>query len=349
MDGKTIAEIGEKALIRDYLLPLLNASGESRLPGDDCAVLSALSGTDVCFSTDRVPHDLISFELGLIGYKELGNYLVVLNISDIAAMGARPVGLLLNLALPADLSFEYFRDLILGARDACNRYGCAIIGGDLSSSPTLSISATSIGICPSGKAITRRGARPGDKVFCTEKVGLTSTAFLYHLKAKHTGLSLSEEQETFLARNFKDPKAYVAAGAALASEPQPRTCMDNTDGIGQTLTELAEANACAIVLREDCLPCLEVSSIVARHLGMQTTDVALGPGADFQLIGTCSASTGIPDSLRAHGFHEIGQVHSGKGVYIKTISGETHPPNIAGWNYFAKASADLFSPQRGSA
>lgn len=192
MYDQTISEIGEKRLIRDYLTPFLNPDGNRSLVGDDCAIIDTRETSALCVSTDRVPHDLVSFRLGLIDYRGLGNYLAVLNISDIAAMGATPVGLLLNLGLPPDLKFKDLSSLLDGANSACNSYGCKIIGGDLSSSPVLSISATSLGFSSKNAPLYRTQASPGDCIYCTSPLGITSTAFYYHLKAKPLGLKLPD-------------------------------------------------------------------------------------------------------------------------------------------------------------
>src|SRR5262249_49684969 len=103
---KTIADVGEKELIRSTIKPLLNPTDDHNSIGDDCAAIPIRAGSLACISTDRVPADLISFRLGIISHRGLGNYLAILNLSDIAAMGAEPVGLLLNLALPSNTSVE---------------------------------------------------------------------------------------------------------------------------------------------------------------------------------------------------------------------------------------------------
>src|SRR4051794_35339442 len=106
--GLRISEIGEKRLISEFVHPLFNANDDPSGVGDDCAMLEA--ETDVfLFSTDRVPADLIAFRLGILDYEGLGKYLAYLNISDIAACGGRPVGLLLNLGLPRDFLYEDFK------------------------------------------------------------------------------------------------------------------------------------------------------------------------------------------------------------------------------------------------
>src|ERR1700722_5939484 len=127
----TISELGEKQLIRSIIKPLLNPDDDPNSIGDDCATIPALPGSLVCASTDRVPADLISFRIGIIDYRGLGNYLAVLNLSDLAAMGARPAGILLNLGLPATTPVGDLVAFLEGARSACADCDSRILGGDL--------------------------------------------------------------------------------------------------------------------------------------------------------------------------------------------------------------------------
>src|SRR5258708_5788022 len=94
-----LRDIGEKRLIAEYIQPLLNPDRLPESVGDDCALIPVWGDVCLCVSTDRVPADLLAFRLGLISFRELGSYLAILNISDIAACGGEPRGLLLNCAL----------------------------------------------------------------------------------------------------------------------------------------------------------------------------------------------------------------------------------------------------------
>ncbi|UYN96056.1 MAG: thiamine-phosphate kinase [Enhydrobacter sp.] len=332
-DGKLILDLGEKEIIRTIIKPLLNPQGTPDLVGDDCAVIKLTDGQALCISTDRVPADLISFRLGLIDYRQLGNYLAVLNLSDVAAMGAMPIGLLLNLGLPATLSVEHFQDLMLGASRACERYDCRVIGGDLSNASELSISATSIGLTKYENVLRRSGSKVGDRIFCTDALGLTSTAFHYFLDAKNRGLRLSSSDEDVLADQFRSPRARFDVGPPL-SLFRGVTCMDNTDGIGQTLLELAEINQVGFELNAEALPIHHLTEKVAAYLGMGVLDIALGPGADFQLLGTLpielEPAIKHPDlSLKV-----IGRVVDGSGVHVFE-RGSRREFVVRGWNYFS--------------
>jgi thiamine-monophosphate kinase len=334
MDGRLLRDVGEKTLISDIIKPLLNPGRDRNSIGDDCAVIEVLGGGLVCISTDRVPADLVSYRLGIIDNYGLGSYLAVLNLSDIAAMGAEPRGLLLNLALPEHTSVEDLKALLSGARDACGTYGTAVIGGDLSSASELSISATSIGYAE-GNVLRRFGSEPGDSIYCTRHVGLTSTAFAYFLRAAPQGLSLEPHLEGLLKDQFRKPQALFEIAAKLRAEKIDVTAMDNTDGVGQTLLELAELNEVAFVIDPDLLPLHPVTKIVAEHLGEDLLELALGPGADFQLLGTLPGSCDTKVVAERCGVSIIGEVENGSGVSRRAGDG-TVPIKVTGWSYYSE-------------
>lgn len=335
--GHTISELGEKELIRSIIKPLLNPDDDPNSVGDDCAAIPVGPDGFVCASTDRVPADLISFRLGIIGHRGLGYYLAVLNLSDLAAMGARPSGLLLNLGLPSNTLVDDLVALLEGAKDACAEYGCRILGGDLSNSVELSLSATSIGMVGQGKILRRRGAKIGDLIFCADPIGMSATAFAYFLRAKPAGFRLTDPEEERLKDQFRKPKARFDVARSL-SELGGAVAMDNTDGVGQTLSELAEINRVRMRIDADALPIHELSRKIGDSLGTDAIEIALSAGADFQLVGTVrrdASLTSLPSDLRI-----IGEVAAGEGVTVAHGRSE-EILQIKGWNYFAPAEGKL--------
>lgn len=332
-DPLPISEIGEKRLIREVIRPLFNPSGTNEGVGDDCAQFELHPGTTVLASTDRVPADLIAFRAGLIGYRGLGRYLAVLNISDICASGGTPVCLLFNAGLPTDLLLGDFKALCEGLGDEVALSGAKVLGGDISVSNELSLSATSIGYCLSGTALVRSGARAGDSIFLSRQVGLTSSAFRCLALNIWNTLSPSERQE--LSIPFTSLGPMMDLGKRLAASGLCSSCMDNTDGIGQTLYELSEASGCAFIVDEHKLPIPDVVTKVAMSSQTPLIDLALGPGADFSLVGTLSGSWEQAEATRVFGedIQIVGHVEPGDGTYIQNVNSRS-AVNIPGWNYF---------------
>ncbi len=206
-----VGGVGEKALIRDFIKPYFNAKDDLSGVGDDCGMVAF--GSEVALlSTDRIPADLIAFRLGLLDYKQLGDYLARLNLSDIAACGGRAVGLLLNLGLPDSISYGDVQQLCRGFGECATRHNTLVLGGDITHASELSVSATSIGRCPEREVLSRRYAAPGDSIFLSRPLGLTPAAFC-HFLSKVPGalddvtLTTLQAQFTSLESNARARKA----------------------------------------------------------------------------------------------------------------------------------------------
>jgi thiamine-monophosphate kinase len=326
----TISDVGEKRLIREFIKPFFNAEDDPCGVGDDCAMLSV--GDDiVLLSTDRVPADLIAFRLGILDYFGLGDYLARLNLSDIAACGGRPMGLLLNLGLPASLQYEDVENLCKGFHRQARMANCNVLGGDITAASELSISATSVGLVKKNRVLTRRGAKSGDSIFVSRPLGLTPAAFEYLLGSSR--LTLSEKDANELKRQFTSMHPMLDLGQLLGASGFCTSCMDNTDGIGQSLTELAEASHVAFVIDEISIP--DLVTRVASLAGKEPREFIFDGGADFSLVGTLHGIWTPAEAKKRFGecVEVIGHVETGNGVKILKAE-RTEALIFKGWNYF---------------
>lgn len=324
-----LGDIGEKRLIAEIVAPLFNPHDDPAGVGDDCAAILVSPGHDVVASTDRVPADLIAFRLGILDYRGLGDYLGRLNLSDIAACGGRPLALLFNAGLPAAMYVGEFEEVCRGLLAAVGRAGCRVLGGDVSLSEELSLSATVLGIVPSGRAVTRRGATPGDAIIATRALGLTPTAFSI-LRSEDPIARVSDAERATLRRQFTDLEPLVELGVALR-EAGATSLMDNTDGVGQSLFELAHASRSAFVVERERVNLQPLVERVASACGQDPVIFALGAGADFSLVGTIAP--GVLQRLPA-GVVRIGTVECGEGLWLRSGRSRARlKPN--GWDHFA--------------
>jgi len=342
-DKLKLKDLGEKEIIRSIIKPLFNPDNVLGLVGDDCAVVDISKQKFVCLSTDRVPADLISFKLGLINYFELGYYSAILNISDLLANGATPVGLLLTFAFNEDFLVADFRNILNGIKKACDEYGCQVLGGDLSNSLEMNISITSMGTIIGDKVLYRKGAKVGDYLYCSNYIGLTSSAFNYFLKAKPEGFILSKAEESILVDQFKKPKAKFKLSKELLNSNFQITSMDNTDGIGQSFMELAEINQLKYELQRELLPIHDVSFKIAEFLELDVLEIALGGGADFQLVGTIekNSTTDFIHRTISSEITIVGQTFEGKGLWIKEKTGKSYEYNKPGWDYYSPVTEQI--------
>lgn len=332
----TLADVGEKELIRRLVRPLFNPAELPWGVGDDCALVSLPPGHSLLASTDRVPADLVSFKAGVLDYGGLGSYLVRLNLSDIAACGGTPIGLLLNLGLPRSLPLRSFEDLIQGVQAEASRHGCAVLGGDLSDSVELSISATALGSVNAAKALSRRNSVVGDSIFITRPAGLTPAAFGYLANRALLDGILSVEEIAGLLRQFTHTQPMIALGQRLAESGICTASMDNTDGLSQALTEIADAAGVALHVDADALTLAPPVLRVAKALGLAAVELAMSAGADFSLVGTLQGpwSTEAARARLGNEITVIGRAEPGSGVHLRTPEG-TQTIRAAGWNYYA--------------
>lgn len=326
-----LSDIGEKKLIQSFIKPFFNQADDPAGVGDDCAMIPF--GDELALlSTDRVPSDLTAFRIGILDFEGLGDYLARLNLSDIAACGGRAVGLLLNLGLPEDVDVEDVRALCRGFRARAEEHGATVLGGDITSASELSLSATAIGRVKRTQVLTRRAARPGDSIFISRPLGLTPAAFLIFLGEQQQRLSLGSVEQ--LRRQFTGLEPMLELGTVLAGSGECGACMDNTDGIGQSLAELSEASRCSFVIDRSDVQIAPLVREVGDIVGMAPLDFAFNGGADFSLVGTIRGrwSSATASARFGHPLEIIGQVEPGAGVWLND---EVRTPlRFSGWNYF---------------
>jgi thiamine-monophosphate kinase len=331
--SQRLSDIGEKTFIRNFIKPFFNSADDPAGVGDDCAMV-ACGDEIILLSTDRVPSDLTAFRLGLLDFYGMGDYLARLNLSDIAACGGHAVGLLLNLGLPPDIAYADAEALCRGFGARAEQHGATVLGGDITSASELSISATSIGRATRGLVLTRRTARPGDSIFLSRPLGLAPAAFLAFLGA----VSLPSDVMTVLRAQFTDLAPMLSLGQALAASGLAGACMDNTDGVGQSLRELSEASGCAFIIQAPALQLVPAIVQVSKAVSLSPMDFIFNGGADFSLVGTIRGqwSSERATETLGHPVQIIGNVEPGEGVWLD--DGVRTPLTFRGWNYFDSAA-----------
>jgi len=275
------------------------------------------AGKHLVASCDSVPEDLFAWKHGLISPLELGEYAARVTLGDLASMGARPIGLLWMVRAPSQTSLKSFLQLARGFIRAAKRYGAPLVGGDTKESRVLSVAATALGEIDLRRAITRRRARPGDVVFCTGLLGLTSAAVAYFSRWQFGSGPLNHRASRVLRHALWSPQPLLSTGLALSRLGISSSCIDNTDGLGRSLSELSKSSSCRIEIDESRLPLHPLTVKVARLLGCNPVDLTLSFGLDLNLIGTLSR----PTQLR--GVSIIGRVCKGRGVGTLTKTRST--------------------------
>ena len=181
--------------------------------------------------------------------------------------------------------------------------------------------------------LRRRGARPGDSIFISRPAGLTPAAFEY-LLGKRTE-ELPAEDVARLREQFTAMYPMIELGQELADSGVCTSCMDNTDGIGQSLSELGEASSVSLVVEEASVVVPALVARVASTRKKEPMEFLFNGGADFSLIGTLGSHWNQSDAKVRFGdsLEIIGYVQEGSGVMLMQ-SGSMRELAFKGWNYF---------------
>ena len=252
---------------------------------DDCAVYNLPGNLSLVVGMDFIRGTKFTlFRERYLNYFDIGYYLVVANLSDVAAMGATPIGLTTVVRYPDTLEDADFAEIIQGIKEAASHYNTPIVGGDIGGYVEVVLAATAFGVAESGKYLKRKGTVETDVLCVTGYLGLPSTALVYFTRAKKAGFRLSDEEEQVLLRSWKRPVARVAEGRALAELGIVHACQDVSDGGKATIEQLAQTNHVSFEIHEDSLPIHPITIKVAHFLGVDSVSLALSSSVDFQLM-----------------------------------------------------------------
>jgi thiamine-monophosphate kinase len=277
---RTIGDIGELALVEriERAARRGRRGGVVLGIGDDAALLRVRAGEDLVATTDALVEG-VHFRWGQDEPEGLGWRALVANLSDLAAMGARPVACLLALAAPRGLSLARFDAVLRGLLAAARRFGCPLAGGNLTRARETSLTITGLGATARGRALLRSGARAGDRIFVTGALG---AAALARARAARGDAPMRHR-----------PQPRLAAGAALARTPGIGGCIDVSDGLELDLARLLAAAPGARLAAEldpRRLPLPRGFPSACARLGLDPLALALGGGEDYELLFTARPS-----------------------------------------------------------
>ncbi|WP_369376197.1 thiamine-phosphate kinase [Streptomyces sp. cg36] len=254
---------------------------------DDCAVYEFHTPMSLVVGSDYVRGPKFAlYEMGLLSGFDIGYYLAIANISDVAAMGATPIGLLSVVRYPHEVDDAEFREIVAGIHQGCTDCGTLNVGGDIGNAERIILSATAFGVCRPGGALMRGGARPGDLLCVTGPCGLLGAAVAYFPKRDTFARSLSAEVEKRLLDGWKRPRARVAEGRVLGGRGHATACQDTSDGLKATIEQIMRASGVGFRVVEDEVPVDPAVEQVAALMGVEPLALAMSASADFQLAFT---------------------------------------------------------------
>lgn len=311
---QTVSEAGEFGLIQRVTSGRAQPAATLLGPGDDAAVLAAPDGRIV--ATTDVLVEQVHFRLAWSTPHQVGRKAVAVNLSDVAAMGAVPTGLLVGLGCPPDTPTSVVDELSAGMWEEAQRVGAGLIGGDMVTAPALTISITALGDLQGRTPVTRSGACPGDVVAVAGRLGWAAA-----------GLAV-------LGRGFRSPVAVVGAqrvpeppyaAGPLAADAGATSMIDVSDGLLADLGHVAAAAQVGIDLRDELIDVPQRLTEVASALGADARHWVLTGGEDHALVATFPPEQPLPEGWRA-----VGEVVEGEGV---TVDGATYEGAV-GWEHW---------------
>ena len=311
----SISELGEFGLIGRITARLAARPSTLLGPGDDAALVAVPDGRVV--ATTDVLVEGRHFRRDWSSAVDVGHRAAAANLADIAAMGATPSALLVAFCAPADLDVGWAEGLTDGLAAEAELAGAAVVGGDMSASPVLTIAVTALGDLGGRAPVLRSGARAGDLVALAGRIGYAAAGY------------------AALCRGFRTPRVLVDAhrrpiveyGAGPAAADAGATSMlDVSDGLLADAGHIATASRVGIDLQRSAFEVPDVMADAARALGVDPYTWILAGGDDHALLATFP-----PDATLPPGWRPIGTVGESGGV---TVDGKRYEDGPAGWDHF---------------
>lgn len=311
-----VHEIGEQGLLKR-----LQSFCPSDVIGDDAALLAVASGYALVVTTDTLV-DGVHFSDRTTSPADAGWRAAAANLSDLAAMGAAPLGLTIGLGLPGAVEVAWVEQLYQGMIDCLQPFGASIVGGDVCRSSIITVSITALGQVLPNQAIRRSQAQPGDVIVVTGVHG-ASRAGLELLLHPEQGQGLSAEERAAMICFHQRPKprfdVVLRLQEILDGEIGKLAGMDSSDGLADAVLQLCRASRVGAVLERNLIPfppCL-----TAWVSEVQAINWALYGGEDFELVLCMPRAVAQTLVEQLNGAAIIGTITANPVVVLKDSSG----------------------------
>ncbi len=348
----SISKIGEFGLIER----LKNKCNELRLSekitdqiilgiDDDTAITRPSPGM-LQLSTSDLLIEGVHFDLTYTSMKHLGWKLMVVNLSDIAAMGGVPVYALITIALPAKISVEMVDDLYEGILHAAQTYGCAIIGGDTNTSiGNTMVSAMITGEVPDRFLKRRNGAKPEDLICVSGNLGLSHAGLQILLREKKRFLDSQQQSEfkselseyTTAVTKHLAPKARFDISMTAAQQEWVHAMIDISDGLASDLRHICKQSGTGALLFEEKLSIDPLVEKIANQFGESALDYVLFGGEEYELLFTIDPEFESKLSKQMPDIRIIGQITEEKDdIALIQSDGSKRTIVSGGYDHFKK-------------
>ncbi|HTY81521.1 MAG TPA: thiamine-phosphate kinase [Dehalococcoidales bacterium] len=329
-----VSKLGEFGLI-DLIAKMIADAKVDRLSadqpligiGDDCAAWKPSGGLEL--GTVDTMFEGVHFNTGTTPWRGLGWKSLTINLSDIAAMGGVPEYALVALALPEDTDVADITSLYDGIIEAAKETHTAIVGGNISRAPQISVTITVIGHTTGNSLLRRDAARPGDVIAVTGDIGSAAGG----LEMLSQGLKLKSEPSEYLKQAFLRPTARLAEGQILL-KLGVKSAIDISDGLVSDLRHICEQSKLSARIFAGKLP---IHPLLSGSFGEKALGLALAGGEDYELLFTATQEVvnKVKTELKCP-VTAVGEIVAGEPGKIDLIDavGKTVKTGKSGWRHF---------------
>jgi thiamine-monophosphate kinase len=298
---------------------------------DDGAVLRIPPGFDICATTDFVRGTGFHlFREGYLSLEDVGYYVVAANVSDLAAMGAKPFCYLSVVRYKSERTFSDISSILLGISNACSEFSCPLVGGDTGSYEADVLSGTALGLVKSGQQLSRHTLRPNSAIFVSGDVGRPAAA----LAAVSNNIANSRRAEFERAlEKWRRPRPRIELGLALVDSGMPISCMDISDGLTASLQQLNRISGYGFEIDSSKIPIDPSVLAIASEIGDDPIHLACSASVDFELLFSAPLNsvelvleigmrTGVPISHIGHSTENVDvRMRKPNGEFFDTFPG----------------------------
>lgn len=321
---KHLSDLGERAAI-DILSNIFSAPNIAVGIGDDCAAIELkedylLVTTDMISQKTHIPKEMNPYQIGW--------FIVAINLSDIAAKGGLPIGIVLSFGLPKNITEDFFKNLAKGANDCATTYQTNIIGGDTKETKEINLCGTAIGQVKKDEFMPRNGINSDDILAVTGSLGKAGAGY-YCLKDK----LLQNKYSKLLF----EPKPKIKEARELAKLKCVTSCMDISDGLSSSLYQLQKINNLGFEINLEDVPISKELFTLQKSQKINPVHTALHFGGDYELLVSMPAEKFqlAVNSLKKIGkkLTAIGEIKKEKNITIIDKSGKKILENL-GYEHF---------------
>jgi thiamine-monophosphate kinase len=308
--------------------------------GDDCAVLTVPEGEKILWTVDTLVEE-VHFRMDLTDWHDLGWKSLAVNLSDVAAMGGRPLHAVLSLGFPAETDLKDLDDFYEGFSCLARNHSVSLVGGDTVRSPLgFLITVSVMGATAGGRFLTRDRAEPGDWLAVTGRLGDSAAGLDLLLdRAGGTGKSASDPAMDLLIQAHNRPRPQVPEGIFFAGQDGVNAAIDLSDGLAQDLGHLCSSSGVGACLEQELLPLSAGVRALAADRGTPPEEWALFGGEDYHLLVTVRADRFQDIRTRFESCFDrelfpIGRITREHGIVRVSAGGKRRALEPGGYDHF---------------